>query len=356
MNFLKKGAFDLLQGNPFDGNQAALGGMSEGEYEDRACETIPGDVFMFSGCMDSQTSADVSNVASFGLPPASGPEGAGGACTNALLSASYGPGEESWVELLEEMRAFLQGRGYSQIPQLSTSRKMDLRLPFEIAGGYGGQRKALMVGINYSSHSQGQLSGCINDVCSMANYITRTEGFGDSAEEMMVLCDDEHDPNLRAHVRAPVYQPTRDNILRGIDWLVGGAQAGDVLFFHYSGHGGQKTDDQWDGDEEDGKDETLIPVDYREAGQITDDELFQRLVERVPLGVRLVCLMDCCHSGTILDLPYTFTATDSNIASAGSTGAMMANPSFAGQIKKFLTKVGSGNDGILGMAKQFGFF
>ena len=37
---------------------------------------------MFSGCDDHQTSADVHDVAKFGLPDASG---AGGACTNAVL-------------------------------------------------------------------------------------------------------------------------------------------------------------------------------------------------------------------------------------------------------------------------------
>ena len=37
---------------------------------------------MFSGCEDCQTSADVHDVAKFGLPDATG---AGGACTNAVL-------------------------------------------------------------------------------------------------------------------------------------------------------------------------------------------------------------------------------------------------------------------------------
>lgn len=37
---------------------------------------------MFSGCDDHQTSADVHDVAKFGLPDA---QGAGGACTNAVL-------------------------------------------------------------------------------------------------------------------------------------------------------------------------------------------------------------------------------------------------------------------------------
>ena len=44
-------------------------------------------VFMISGCEDSQTSADVSNVNSFQLPDPKGR--AGGACTSALLNGTY---------------------------------------------------------------------------------------------------------------------------------------------------------------------------------------------------------------------------------------------------------------------------
>eukprot|EP00959_Pyramimonas_sp_CCMP1952_P098900 2067681-Pyramimonas_sp.AAC.1 len=47
---------------------------------------MQGDVFLFSGCKDEQTSADVSfTVGAFKLPADAGPGGAGGACTNALL-------------------------------------------------------------------------------------------------------------------------------------------------------------------------------------------------------------------------------------------------------------------------------
>lgn len=59
---------------------------------------------------------------------------------------------------------------------------------------------------------------------------------------------------------------------------------------------------------EDGYDETLVPLDYQQAGQIRDDVLFTALVGAMPRGVQLTCVMDCCHSGTVLDLPFQFIA------------------------------------------------
>merc|ERR1711862_162715 len=60
------------------------------------------------------------------------------------------------------------------------------------------------------------------------------------------------------------------------------------------------------GDEEDGYDETLCPLDYKTAGQIRDDDLLRRLIKPMPQGVLMTCVMDACHSGTVLDLPYNF--------------------------------------------------
>ena len=49
------------------------------------------------------------------------------------------------------------------------------------------------------------------------------------------------------------------------------------------------------GDEDDGYDETLIPVDFQKSGQIRDDDLLKILVHPMPAGVTMTCLMDCCH-------------------------------------------------------------
>ena len=49
------------------------------------------------------------------------------------------------------------------------------------------------------------------------------------------------------------------------------------------------------GDEDDGYDETLIPVDFQKSGHIHDDDLLKILIHPMKEGVTMTCLMDCCH-------------------------------------------------------------
>lgn len=154
-----------------------------------------------------------------------------------------------------------------------------------------GRRKAVLIGVNYFGTSA-ELKGCINDVHSIKELLAE-HGWEESDETMIVLTDDQEDPSK---------QPTRDNIMSACRWLTDGAEAGDVLFFHYSGHGAQQADPEFA--EEDGMDETICPVDMASAGQITDGQLAEALVQPLPSGVRLTAILDCCHSGTGLDLPF----------------------------------------------------
>lgn len=158
-----------------------------------------------------------------------------------------------------------------------------------------GRRRALLIGINYSGHKE--LKGCVQDVKYIAHLLISRFKF--RREEMLILTDEPHD----------VYgvksgKPTRYQMLKAMEWLMRGADHGDSLFFHFSGHGTSVPDE--DGDEADGFDETICPVDYENSGMITDDELYYKMIVRVPRGARFTAIMDCCHSGTAMDLPYIY--------------------------------------------------
>ena len=102
--------------------------------------------------------------------------------------------------------------------------------------------------------------------------------------------------------RDPARVPTRANLLRAMRWLVEGSGSGDSLVFHFSGHGVQKLD--LNGDEVDGYNEALCPADFERSGKILDDEINETIVRPLGRGVKLHAVVDTCHSGTILDLPY----------------------------------------------------
>ena len=154
-------------------------------------------------------------------------------------------------------------------------------------------RRALVIGINYVNMppGAGQLKGCINDALNISQFL-QDSGF--SRSDIRLLTDDNQNDGL----------PTHDNLIAGMKWLVEGASAGDSLFFHYSGHGGQSEDTT--GLEEDGLNETIMPADFQMAGQITDDVMHDLMVRSLPAQVRLTAIFDSCHSGTALDLPFVY--------------------------------------------------
>nr|XP_016502223.1 PREDICTED: metacaspase-3-like [Nicotiana tabacum] len=153
-----------------------------------------------------------------------------------------------------------------------------------------GRKRAVLCGITYRGHSK-SLKGSINDVLSMRYLLVQKLGFPNAS--VLVLTEDEKDP----------YKiPTKGNIRSALRWLVHGCQPGDSLVFHYSGHGTRVRDR--DGDEVDGNDESLCPVDFETEGRILDDEINNTIVRPLPCGATLHGIIDTCFSGTFLDLPF----------------------------------------------------
>lgn len=195
-----------------------------GDFEGQAHQLIPAAVRMISGCDDHQTSADVSNVSQFQLPDPAGRSG--GACTSALLKVLYADHHDtgkdlSFVDVLMKMREFLKTKRFSQIPQLSSSQKMNVQETFRIVPTDNAKRRALLIGINYVGQ-QGELSGCHNDVGNIREYLMDVHGFQE--DDITVLMDDGNHTN-----------PTHDNIIAAFRKLVAETEAGDCAFLHYSG-------------------------------------------------------------------------------------------------------------------------
>ncbi|GAA0170867.1 hypothetical protein LIER_41037 [Lithospermum erythrorhizon] len=153
-----------------------------------------------------------------------------------------------------------------------------------------GRKRAVICGISYKN-SRNELKGCVNDAKCMRYLLVNRFKFPQDC--ILMLTEEEADPYRK---------PTKQNIRMAMYWLVQGCKAGDSLVFHFSGHGSQQIN--YTGDEVDGFDETLCPLDFETEGMIVDDEINSTLVRPLPRGAKLHAIIDSCHSGTMLDLPF----------------------------------------------------
>ncbi|MEM1310822.1 MAG: caspase family protein [Cyanobacteria bacterium P01_H01_bin.153] len=164
-----------------------------------------------------------------------------------------------------------QGDRYGRVWAQSTPRKL-----------------ALLVGINeYPRDSQfSSLNGCVNDV--ELQYHLLVHRFGFNPTDIVKLTDQ---------------QATRDGILTAFEeHLIKQAQPGDVVVFHFSGHGSRVLDP--DQDFPDGLNGTLVPIDSplpegfpRASGAVNDitgHTMF--LLGRAMPTENYTIVLDSCHS------------------------------------------------------------
>jgi hypothetical protein len=161
------------------------------------------------------------------------------------------------------------------VPAMPSPPVVSLSTP--VVARPGGSRRALCIGID-AYDAPYALAGCVNDARDWAAAL-RALGFDSS-----VLLNAD---------------ATRQGILDAVTGLVASSRPGDVVVFQYAGHGTRVPD--VDGDEVNGRDSALCPIDFA-AGRFLIDDDIRRVLQRVPDGVNLTCFFDCCHSGTITRL------------------------------------------------------
>jgi hypothetical protein len=156
-------------------------------------------------------------------------------------------------------------------------------------GNVKGKKKACLVGINYPG-TAAALKGCINDVVEMKSMLITKFDFLN--EDIICLVDEGME-------RLPGSElPTAKNIVENLQKLLTGSGEGDVLVFHYSGHGSQIPSLPGKTDEYDGKEEVLVSCDMK---IVTDDELKKNVDGLLHPRANLTFIADCCHSGSMLD-------------------------------------------------------
>ena len=100
---------------------------------------------------------------------------------------------------------------------------------------------------------------------------------------------------------------TKTGIDKALTMLVSQCKTGDIVYLHFSTHGQPFEDDS--GDEDDGWDESIVPVDapieytkgkYEGENHLTDDELHEYCIKiRKAIGKIgiLYVVIDACHAG-----------------------------------------------------------
>lgn len=147
-------------------------------------------------------------------------------------------------------------------------------LPAMAAQTYG-----LVIGIDEYAHIQ-DLDGAVNDADDIADAL---QGLGVTVTKLINTDAD------------------RETILGSWRALAEQMEDGDQLIVTYAGHGSNEPE-HYDGNEEDGRDETLILSGFSPYGsaageRIRDDEIAE-LIAMTP-GQNVIFVADACHSGTL---------------------------------------------------------
>lgn len=157
----------------------------------------------------------------------------------------------------------------------------------------GSKKRALVIGINYDDDNvfEDDLQGCVNDMNNLKKFLMRYCHFQN--EDVRTLC------NKKA---------TRENIENSLLRLVKFSHLyhRSEIWVSYSGHGTSVPCAQ----ERDGCSEVICPSDYQKHGLIADTWLQRYFVSKLHPSTKVFVLMDCCNSGTNLNLPYIYEYED----------------------------------------------
>jgi len=159
----------------------------------------------------------------------------------------------------------------------------------------GANKKALLIGSNYSNTLY-PLDGCIHDIENIETLLsTETLGF----THIVKLTDDQTDPT-----RKPTKQNIRENLISFVS--DDNVKDGDILWLHFSGHGDNETFKSYSKEESDELNEWICTYEDNNSFNFILDDDINAIVSNLNPKATLIAVFDCCHSGTIMDLPFVY--------------------------------------------------
>lgn len=206
---------------------------------------------------------------------------------------------------LDQLDIMRQGERYARVLAQSTPRKL-----------------ALLVGINAYPHPVSNLRGCLTDVELQNELLVHRFGF--NPKDIIIVSDNAETNDLK---------PNRANILRVFkEHLIEQAKPGDVVVFHFSGHGSLVKDPNpldtpecrkanncdWNG--------TLVPNDplppQGKGSEIIVPDITGRTLFLLMDAINtenLTVVLDSCYSGASTRGNAVVRAAASRLSRAGET-------------------------------------
>ena len=159
---------------------------------------------------------------------------------------------------------------------------------------------ALLIGIDYYEPNPyyKSLKGAVRDIDKVASYLEKSLQI--QAEQIIRLTSPLPDKNSLADVRSLRLErpPTYQNIVEAFNTITETAQAQDLVYIHYSGHGGRVKTIFPDLKGEGQFDEGLVPMDVGDRGRYLRDVEMATLLKRMTdKGLLVTVIFDSCHSG-----------------------------------------------------------
>jgi len=159
---------------------------------------------------------------------------------------------------------------------------------------------ALLIGIDFykSNPYYKNLQGAVRDIDKVADYIEKSLPLPTKQITRLTFPLPDTNSLLDIRVAHQEMSPTYQNIIDAFHSITETAQAQDLVYIHYSGHGGRVKTIFPDLKGEGQFDEGLVPMDVGDDGYYLRDVEMATLLKRMTdKGLIVTVIFDSCHSG-----------------------------------------------------------